>query len=126
MVVVVIISILAAIAYPSYTDQVRKARRVDGKSAILEVAMAEERYYTEHKTYTSNLNNLSIHAALKSGTSIEGHYTLSLSAPDATSFTVTAKAIGAQADDKACAEMSINQRGEKRSSNGTATTSGCW
>ncbi len=127
MIVVVILSILAAIAYPSYRDQVLQARRVDGKSAVLEVAMAEERHYTKNKTYSGTLNDLSINSALKGGKSTEGYYTLSLTvSDDRSTFTITAAAAGTQADDTACKAMSINHKGEKKSSNGAAATSQCW
>ncbi len=127
MIVVVILSILAAIAYPSYRNQVLQTRRVDGKSAVLEVAMAEERYYTKNKVYTSTLADLSINSALKAGKSNEGYYTLSLSiSDDASTFTITAEATGTQADDTACKAMSMNQSGEKTSSNGATATSQCW
>lgn len=45
MVAVVIIGILAAIAYPYYLDQVRKARRTVAKTALLEVANRQELKY---------------------------------------------------------------------------------
>jgi len=122
MIAVVILSILATIAYPSYMGQVRKTRRVDGKSAVLEVAMAEERYYTKNKTYTKKLKELSINSALKDKKSKEGYYTLTLTASK-TTFTIKATATGAQADDTDCKTMSMNQIGEKTSTDGS---SACW
>jgi len=122
MITVVILSILATIAYPSYMNQVRKTRRVDGKSAVLEVAMAEERYYTKNKTYTKKLKELSINSALKDKKSKEGYYTLALTAGK-TTFTIKATATGAQANDTDCKTMSMNQIGEKTSTGGS---SACW
>ncbi len=123
MVAVVILSILAAIAYPSYMNQVRETRRIDGKSAVLEVSMAEERYYTKNKAYTSTWSDLSINSTLKSGKSDKGYYKLTLTtSEDATTFTITATATGAQKDDTACATISMNQRGEKTSTGGGQ----CW
>lgn len=46
MVVVAIIAILAAIALPSYRDYVSKAARADAKTVMLNLAQAEERYYS--------------------------------------------------------------------------------
>jgi len=122
MVTVVILSILATIAYPSYMGQVQKTRRVDGKAAVLEVAMAEEQYYTRNKAYADSLNLLSIDSTLRGGTSKEGYYTLTLARPTTTTFTITATATGSQADDTDCATMAMNQIGEQTSS----SSSQCW
>ena len=51
MIVVAIIAILAAIAYPSYQDSVRKSRRAEGRSAMMEVLQQQERYMTQNNTY---------------------------------------------------------------------------
>ncbi len=128
MIAVVILSILAAVAYPSYMGQVQKTRRVDGKSAVLEIAMAQEQYYTSKKTYASTLNLLSIDSALKAGNSKEGYYTLALGGFTATTFTITATATatGAQAGDTNCKKMTMNQMGVQASTNGTTSTTGCW
>jgi len=122
MITVVILSILAAIAYPSYMGQIQKTRRVDGKSAVLEIAMAEEQYYTMKKNYTADFNLLSIDSALKNKKSKEGYYTLTLAATK-TTFKITAKATGAQAKDTDCATMAMDQMGVRTSS---SNTTGCW
>ena len=44
MIVVAVIGILAAIAYPSYQESIRKARRADAKSALLDAAQRQERF----------------------------------------------------------------------------------
>jgi len=127
MIAVAILSILAAIAYPSYMDQVQKTRRVDGKSAVLEVAMAEEQYYTKNKSYTDDLSELVIDAASQAGESKEGYYLLNLAAT-ATTFSITATATGPQINDIDCVTMSMNQLGEKTSTSGggTAAEDQCW
>ena len=51
MMTVVIIGILAAIAYPAYQDQVRKGRRADAMAQLLTLAQAYERFYTSNNTY---------------------------------------------------------------------------
>lgn len=50
MIVVVIVSILASIAVPSYIQQVRKSRRVEAKTALLDLAGREERYFSTSVT----------------------------------------------------------------------------
>jgi type IV pilus assembly protein PilE len=51
LIVVAIIGILAAIAYPSYRDQIVKSRRADAKAVLMEAAQFMERFYTENGRY---------------------------------------------------------------------------
>ena len=52
MIVVAIIGILAAIAYPAYTEQVRRSKRADAQTSILEVSQFLQRYYIAKSTFT--------------------------------------------------------------------------
>ena len=51
MIVVAIVAILVAIAYPAYTDSVLKGRRAQARTAILELLQQQERYMTQRNTY---------------------------------------------------------------------------
>lgn len=51
MIVVAIVAILAAIAYPSYQDSILKGRRAEGRTAMLELMQQQERYMTQRGTY---------------------------------------------------------------------------
>jgi type IV pilus assembly protein PilE len=51
MIVVAIIGILAAIAYPSYQDSIRKARRTEARAALQQMMESEERFYSVRNTY---------------------------------------------------------------------------
>jgi type IV pilus assembly protein PilE len=51
MMVVAIVGILAAIAYPSYRDQVTRTRRTDAQAVLLQAAQFMERIYTEYGCY---------------------------------------------------------------------------
>jgi len=51
MIVVAVIGILAAIAYPSYIHQVRAARRSDAHVSLLQLAAREQQFYSEHNSY---------------------------------------------------------------------------
>ncbi len=53
MIVTAIIAILAAVAYPSYTDSVRKGRRSEGRTALMELMQQQERFMTQRNTYAS-------------------------------------------------------------------------
>ena len=50
MIAVAILGIIAAIAYPSYLDQVRKSKRSDAQSALLQAANRQERFLNESRT----------------------------------------------------------------------------
>lgn len=51
MVVLVVVSVLASIAYPSYQDAVRKAKRAEGRTALMQLMQQQERYYSQHNNY---------------------------------------------------------------------------
>ncbi|MET0028557.1 MAG: type IV pilin protein [Candidatus Thiodiazotropha sp.] len=52
MIVVAIVGILAAIAFPSYQDYVRKGHRNDGMKTLMQAAQKLEIYRSTHATYT--------------------------------------------------------------------------
>lgn len=49
--VLALLGILTATAYPAYTEQLRQSRRVEGMSALLELATRLEGYRADHGTY---------------------------------------------------------------------------
>ena len=51
MIVVAIIGILAAVAYPSYTDSVRKGKRAEARAGLMNLLQQQERYQTQMNTY---------------------------------------------------------------------------
>ncbi len=121
MVVVVIVAIIASIAYPSYQEQVRKTRRSDAKSALMDAAARMERFYTQFGRYSATLARSGILA-----TSPEGFYsiTATVAAAPSQTFTVTATRAGAQTGD-GCGDLGINQAQAKLISNNTHTAAAC-
>ena len=57
MIVVAIIAILAAVAYPSYRDSVLKGRRAEARAALAELLQQQERYLTQRNTYLAFTNS---------------------------------------------------------------------
>lgn len=53
LVAVVIVGILASIAYPSYVESVRRAKRGEGKAALMQSLQAQERFYSQQNTYVA-------------------------------------------------------------------------
>jgi type IV pilus assembly protein PilE len=127
LITVVIVSILAAIAIPSYSSFILKSRRTDAKSALLNLASLEERYFSTTNTYTAAPANLGYPA----GTAVpfpvsSGYYNITAIIPIAAalpanttsvgtpaSYTITATAIGTQANDAACATFMISSSGQQ-------------
>lgn len=58
MIVVVIIGIIASVAVPNYQSNVRKSSRSDGMTALLDIMRAQENYFANEYTYTSDLTDL--------------------------------------------------------------------
>lgn len=77
MVVVAIVAILAAVAFPSYQDSVRKTRRADAKEALTSAAALQERYFFTHNAYASTVGELGL-----TGFSTDGHYTIGFANPE--------------------------------------------
>lgn len=60
MVVVGIIGILAALAYPSYQDSIFKGRRAEARTAIADLMQQQERYMTQNGTYLAFTNTAGV------------------------------------------------------------------
>lgn len=112
MITVAIFAIIVAIAYPSYLEQARKAKRSDGKAALADVAQVLERCRTNTNTYV-NCNPATVSA--------EGFYSIATSNVTANTYTLTATAQGGQAADSYCASFVLTHTGSK-----TATNIDCW
>jgi type IV pilus assembly protein PilE len=130
MIVVVIIGVLAAIAYPSYQDQARKTRRADAKAALMELASRQEKYFAQCSTYTTNITGAypasegSCGAAAGLGfaatQSADKNYNVSI-ALTATGYTVTATAASvSQLKDTGCTTMTLTATGAR------TPATGCW
>ncbi|GBE08539.1 fimbrial protein precursor [bacterium BMS3Abin11] len=58
MIVVALIGILAALAYPSFRDSIRKSRRGDAQQGLMEIAQKLENFYARNATYTTDLTQI--------------------------------------------------------------------
>ena len=122
LITVAIIGILAAIAFPMYSDYVTRSRRADGQAKLMQVAQDLERCYTQYSKYDDNCS------VFASGTVIsdQGFYEISATgdALTETTFTLTATPQNEQADDTDCKTLTLTHLGEQ-SATGTDTDS-CW
>jgi type IV pilus assembly protein PilE len=122
MIVVMIIGILMAIAYPNYQNHVVKTRRAAAAGCLIQQAQFMERYYTTNLSYTN--------AALPAGgcrTDLQAFYTFSISAQAARTYTVQSVPINQQlARDTKCGTLTLNQQGTKTESGSASSYSDCW
>ena len=115
MITVAIVGILASIAYPSYQNSVMKSRRADAKGVLLGLANTMERNFTTTNSYVG-----------VTPTNTD-YYTITITAT-ASSYTLSAAPVGAQANDS-CGTLTLTQTGVKcPSDNSTCAshTAGCW
>lgn len=118
MIVILILGIIAAIALPSYDNQVARSRRSDCMSVMLGFAQAMEKYYSLNYTYLGAAD-----AGADTGTPastlypakcpIDGtsvFYNLTIQAATVNSFTLQATPTGGHAGDGFLRVNSLGQR----------------
>ena len=114
MIVVVVLGILTAIAYPNYRQYAARAKRTEARSALLQIATNQERFYLQNNTYTNNLANLGFPAGACHETS-SGSYSVCIPNADANNFTATATYLNADDEAGVCSSFTIDGRGAKTS-----------
>jgi type IV pilus assembly protein PilE len=139
MITVVVVAILAAVAYPSYQDYVLRANRAAAQSVLMEAAQLLERNYTTSNCYhqteaddcgTARASNACVGAgtevslaglcsAPKEGTA---RYNISFGFILSQSFVLQAVPIGT---DALCGTLTLSNTGEK-GEGGTGTVADCW
>jgi type IV pilus assembly protein PilE len=129
MITVGIVATLAAIAVPAYQSQIRKSRRTEARTALLDLAGRAERLYSITNIYWgSTVPNQLVPADVGyTGTAwpitlSDGYYSIGLSNNNTgAAFKFTATASGAQATDTQCATLSVDNTG-----NQSASDPACW
>jgi type IV pilus assembly protein PilE len=143
MIVVVIASILLAIAIPTYRHEIQESRRTDAKTALLDLAAREQRYFSVQNAFTTSFVNLG-YASSGNPASVtvgSGYYSVTVSVPAAApdpqaaniaapsfSFTATPVAGTSQASDTSCATFEVDSTGYQAAQNSSSSdnTAICW
>jgi type IV pilus assembly protein PilE len=134
LIVIVVASILVAIAVPSYQAQVRKSRRTDARNALLDIAAREERFLSVTNSYSAVPTEVGYGGLAWPQTVTNGYYQVTVTIPDPNyagagpSFVLTATPIGVQTSDTACASFAVTQIGRQSAldSNGVDNSTTCW
>ena len=116
MIALVVVAILAAIALPSYRDQMRRSVRGQAQAFLTEMASRQQQYLVDKRGYAPSVPALGMAAPA----TVAGAFTIAVAPavgpPPA--FVITATASGDQAKD-ACAVMTIDNAGNR-------TPATCW
>jgi type IV pilus assembly protein PilE len=132
MIAVAIIGILVKLAYPAYTQSVLKSHRAEAKSALLDLASREERYFSTTNQFTASAPQLGYASTASWPLTVQAgsssYYTLSVAVDttvSAPNFTATATAVNSQVKDTKCMNFTLNQAGVQTVS-GTDSAANCW
>lgn len=135
MIVIAVVGILASIAVPSYQEHIRKSKRADAQGALYGLSAVMERFFTENNTYcgtelggvvdtcaTGAPGLFSSQVPIDAG---DAFYNLTISAVTATTYTLTATAVGSMANDSRCANLTLTSTGVQGTT-GTQPLNYCW
>lgn len=139
MIVVAIVAILAAIAYPSYLDSVRKSKRADARAQLMEVSQYMQRFYSQNDRYdqandaggTATTLPAALTTVPKGAAIGKQDYTIGFQSNTLTARGFTLEAVpragGPMASDK-CGTLRINNVGRRtvNGASGGMTAETCW
>lgn len=129
MIVVAVVGILSAIAYPSYAEYILRGHRADARAGLLQAQQWLERAATASGKYPTALP-----AALTWSTDASKRYTISIgngaggaSTESAYKLTATRKTPGPQATDR-CGDFTLTNTGTRSAVNYSSSTTPaeCW
>ena len=113
MITVAIVGILAAVAYPSYQEHIRKANRAQAQSFLMDLAQRQHQYFIDARQYAATVEDLGSVVPDR----VAGFYTIDIDLPPGAPprFTLSATPIegSSQAQDLGGAALTLNQAGDK-------------
>jgi type IV pilus assembly protein PilE len=117
-----IVAVLTSLAVPSYQSVVRKSRRTEAQAALLDLALRQERWRSDHASYAPASSEIGAGAWDRR---LGRYYRLEVVGTTATSFTVQAAAVSGQGQEHdqqgsvPCSTLGIDQSGVR-------SPSACW
>lgn len=129
LVVVVVVAVLAAVALPSYSESLAKARRAEAKTGVMQAMQFMQRYYVANDRYDRDRTGAAV--ALPAGLAQsppegQAHYLISLVPEGLSATTFTVQAVPQRPD--RCGTLRMNERGQKFMQDGApgASITDCW
>ena len=109
MIVIVIVGVLAAIAYPAFIDSIRKGRRAEAFAALTAVQQAQERWRANNSSYSSDLTSAPPSGLGQNASTPNSYYTISLANSGSATYEAIATAVSGstQANDANCAKLGV-------------------
>ncbi len=126
MIVVAIVGILAALAFPSYTESVRRGDRSAARAALLDAQQFMERYYAANSRYSTAADGTgapTLPTRLLAIPADSPKYDLTVSAVALNSYTLTATP---RATSDACGNLTLTNTGVKGRSGSSLSVQECW
>jgi len=111
MIVIAIIGILSAIAYPSYQNYVMRAKRSAAQQFMVDISSREQQYLLDARNYTATIGSGGLNMTVT--TDVSPYYTFAIAVDNTAApptFTITATAIGSQVGD---GNLTLNNLGQK-------------
>ncbi|PUE10940.1 prepilin-type cleavage/methylation domain-containing protein [Limnohabitans sp. T6-5] len=102
-----LMSVLAALALPTYQQQQRQTRRSDGQAALIQLQMDQARWRSTHDSHADALSAL----GWASDHSPQGHYQISITEATPDGYTLEASALSGQAADRDCNPLRLRWQG---------------
>ncbi|WP_423707695.1 type IV pilin protein [Undibacterium sp. WLX3042] len=139
MTVIAIMGILSAIAYASYSSAMTKAKRSEGKSALMKLMQQEERFYTQNNSYIvfsqastdaneTKFNWFSGDSAKKSAYEIKATACTGDTIQNCVLLTATPGTtnVDGKFKDTVCGNLTLTSTGVKGFTSTTGTKEECW
>ena len=133
MIVVAIVAIISAFAYPSYQRYVIKAKRTVAQNALLQVADRQQQFFMDNKQFATKFSSLGYasddmmindEGQIVSASDSKRTYKIALSGAAATAYTVEAvPQLGQASKDSHCGTITLTSAGVKGQS---GSGDNCW
>lgn len=110
MIVCAVIGIIAAVAYPSYTNYVKRGHRAAAQAHLIDLAQRQQQFLADSRSYAESVEDLN----LETPAEVARHYTIAIDveAGPPPAFTITASPVIDGAMDGE-ADLTIDSSGDK-------------
>ena len=120
MIVVVVVSILAAVAFPNYQEFTARSKRTEARAALLRLATNQERFYLNNNTFTTDMTQIGFSS--NPYITETGYYVVAVTSATPSNFSATATYQKGGSEAGRCLTFTIDGRGQKSS----APETNCW